>query len=131
MVFGESVNLPMRVILNTLAADRRPHSSSAEFTDLWSAGEVSETYMDEVFNSWRTRKMMRGEDVEVHSQEVPIMQRQSRINPKPQARGGAAIRQQLAEAAQQINPDNANGTNALAGDHKVKDMLNRAFNQNI
>ncbi|MEE9272615.1 MAG: DUF87 domain-containing protein [Robiginitomaculum sp.] len=55
MVFGESVNLPMRVILNTLEAERRPHSSSAEFTDLWSAGEVSPTYMNAVFENWRKR----------------------------------------------------------------------------
>ena len=57
MVFGESVNLPMRVILDTLEADRRPHSSSAEFTELWQSGDVSDAFMDEVFENWRTRSL--------------------------------------------------------------------------
>lgn len=57
MVFGESVNLPMRIVLNTLAEDRRPHSSSAAFTDLWSSGEISAQYMQGVFNSWRARTL--------------------------------------------------------------------------
>ena len=59
MVFGESVNLPMRIVLNTLREDRRPHSSSAAFTDLWSAGEISADYMTGVFNSWRSRTQMK------------------------------------------------------------------------
>ncbi len=58
MVFGESVNLPMRIVLNTLREDRRPHSSSAAFTDLWSAGEISAGYMSRVFESWRSRTQM-------------------------------------------------------------------------
>jgi DNA helicase HerA-like ATPase len=55
MVFGESVNLPMRVILSTLEAEYRPHSSSAEFTALWNDGEVSEPFMRSVFKAWRSR----------------------------------------------------------------------------
>lgn len=58
MVFGESVNLPMRVILNTLAEEYRPHSSSAEFTDLWNRPEVSDEYMDLVFDRWRARSLL-------------------------------------------------------------------------
>jgi len=58
MVFGESVNLPMRIVLNTLREDRRPHSSSAAFTDLWSSGEISSGYMARVFDSWRSRTQM-------------------------------------------------------------------------
>ncbi len=57
MVFGESVNLPMRVILNTLEEEYRPHSSSAEFTDLWSRPEVSKEFMDTVFERWRARSL--------------------------------------------------------------------------
>lgn len=59
MVFGESVNLPMRVILNTLAEEYRPHSSSASFSDLWSGEEASEEFMLKVFNQWRTRTIDR------------------------------------------------------------------------
>jgi hypothetical protein len=57
MVFGESVNLPMRIILNTLREDRRPHSSSAAFTDLWSSGEISSEFMKGVFENWRSRTL--------------------------------------------------------------------------
>ncbi len=57
MVFGESVNLPMRIVLNTLHESRRPHSSSAAFTDLWSAGEVTGDYMTKVFANWRARSL--------------------------------------------------------------------------
>ncbi|WP_083898906.1 ATP-binding protein [Robiginitomaculum antarcticum] len=55
MVFGEAVNLPMRIVLNTLHESRRPHSSSAQFTDLWNAGEVLPDYMTKVFANWRGR----------------------------------------------------------------------------
>ncbi|MGB0908271.1 MAG: ATP-binding protein [Maricaulaceae bacterium] len=55
MVFGEAVNLPMRVILNTLPEQYRPHSSSAEFTARWSQAEHSQQFLDHVFNQWRTR----------------------------------------------------------------------------
>ena len=65
MVFGESVNLPMRVILNTLAEEYRPHSSSASFSDLWSKGDLSEEFMLKVFDQWRTRTI-RKEDRSGH-----------------------------------------------------------------
>lgn len=55
MVFGEAVNLPMRIVLNTLHESLRPHSSSAAFTDLWNAGEVSGRYMNTVYANWRSR----------------------------------------------------------------------------
>jgi hypothetical protein len=59
MVFGESVNLPMRVILNTLAEEYRPHSSSASFSELWGGEEVTDEFMLKVFNQWRTRTIIR------------------------------------------------------------------------
>ena len=55
MVFGESVNLPMRVILNTLAEDYRPHSSSAKFTELWNQEIATPELMDRVYINWRAR----------------------------------------------------------------------------
>ena len=57
MVFGESVNLPMRVILNTLEEEYRPHSSSAEFTDLWNRPDVTPQFMETVFDRWRARSL--------------------------------------------------------------------------
>ncbi len=57
MVFGEAVNLPMRVILNTLAAEYRPHSSSAVFTDLWKRDTTSPAFMEDVFKRWRSRSL--------------------------------------------------------------------------
>ena len=76
MVFGEAVNLPMRIVLNTLHESRRPHSSSAAFTDLWSAGEVSSDYMDNVFKNWRNRSFEREVsigDVEASSSAAPAI----------------------------------------------------------
>ena len=61
MVFGESVNLPMRVILNTLAEEYRPHSSSAVFTDLWNRPDVSPEFMNLVFDRWRARNRLKDE----------------------------------------------------------------------
>ena len=57
MVFGESVNLPMRVILNTLAEEYRPHSSSAKFTDLWNREMATPELMELVYDRWRARSL--------------------------------------------------------------------------
>ncbi|WP_418152932.1 ATP-binding protein [Litorimonas sp. RW-G-Af-16] len=59
MVFGESVNLPMRVILNTLAAEYRPHSSSAQFTDLWNRDMATPELMAKVYERWRARSLLK------------------------------------------------------------------------
>ncbi len=57
MVFGEAVNLPMRVNLNNLPAQYRPHSSSADFTDLWQRDTTSPEFMGQVFDRWRNRSL--------------------------------------------------------------------------
>jgi len=57
MVFGEAVNMPMRVMLNTLEAEYRPHSSSAKFTDVWAQGEKTPEFMAQVFENWRKRSI--------------------------------------------------------------------------
>ncbi len=57
MVFGESVNLPMRVILDNLPAEYRPHSSSAQFTELWQRDHATPQMMEQVFNRWRARSL--------------------------------------------------------------------------
>ncbi len=55
MIFGESVNMPMRVILNTLAEEYRPHSSSAKFTQLWAEDRTTPEFMRSVYQNWRSR----------------------------------------------------------------------------
>lgn len=57
MIFGESVNMPMRVVLNTLAERYRPHSSSAKFTELWKDDLTTPEFMKSVFNNWRNRSV--------------------------------------------------------------------------
>jgi len=55
IVFGESVNLPMRVVLNHLPAELRPHSSSAKFSDQWNKADLTKTQMDMVYDNWQYR----------------------------------------------------------------------------
>lgn len=57
MIFGESVNLPMRVILNTLPEEYRPHSSSAKFTEMWNSADQTPEFMQRVFQNWRLRRI--------------------------------------------------------------------------
>ncbi len=119
MVFGESVNLPMRVILNNLVPEKRPHSSSAEFSDLWNAGEVSDGFMDEVFASWRTRSFdpMRAKTATEVQREPSVRTSQ--------------IRQET--HMQQTKLPNEHVRAPLAGPKitDVKKMLNSAFHRNI
>ncbi len=61
MVFGEAVNLPMRVLLNNLAEEYRPHSSSASFTELWSKDTATPELMRTVYRRWKQRSHA-GED---------------------------------------------------------------------
>jgi len=119
MVFGESVNLPMRVILDTLAEDRRPHSSSAEFTDLWNSGDVSPEFMASVFESWRTRTKTLPEIVPaVHQTRQPV--HQPSVNPQV----GQPPVQTMTANVGQIQGQDSRSIN-------VKKMLNRAFHSNI
>jgi len=127
MVFGESVNLPMRVVLNTLAADRRPHSSSAEFTDLWSSGDISAEYMDGVFESWRTRTM--GGKVQAAKPSTRPAQAH-----KPQQ--GSNTSAQANQLRRQHAPQPAANTGIMSGTPAervtdVKRMLNKAFHNKI
>ncbi len=55
MVFGEAVNLPMRVLLNNLAEEYRPHSSSASFTELWAQDTATPQLMEQVYKRWKAR----------------------------------------------------------------------------
>ncbi|MGB6319521.1 MAG: DUF87 domain-containing protein, partial [Litorimonas sp.] len=56
MVFGEAVNMPMRVLLNTLAEEYRPSSSSASFTQLWARDMASPQLLESVYTNWKARQ---------------------------------------------------------------------------
>jgi len=148
MVFGESVNLPMRVILNNLAAEYRPHSSSAKFTDLWKREVATPQMMNQVFARWRARSLYPdGKPAQIgHSQSGPTIQdtraalKQRVVAPRPNnpvAAGNSSPSHQQASAlaaqvrerlkakalkSTQTNPQNASN---------VKSMLNSAFHKNI
>lgn len=126
MVFGESVNLPMRVVLNTLPEQYRPHSSSAEFTDLWSDGEPDEAFMANVYENWRERQI-------ASRNPKPTIRRSS-----PQATPAQNQRAQPAESSiRKLHAGKtqipANGTNGSLKTSvgEIKNMLNTAFHNNL
>lgn len=75
MIFGESVNMPMRVILNTLGEEYRPHSSSAKFSDLWTHDIDDPAFMETVYANWRTRNIRKD------AQPAPTEQTQAQASP--------------------------------------------------
>ncbi len=152
MVFGEAVNLPMRVILNTLEEEYRPHSSSAEFTDLWNRPEVSDEFMDLVFDRWRARSLIdqpvkrpKAQD-EVTAppsirqnirsaptqspirQAVPQPQPQSRPQPQSQPQPQQAVLNATANMRQRLQGLSAQRPQSLTD---VKSVLNTAFNRDM
>lgn len=147
MVFGESVNLPMRIILNTLEEEYRPHSSSAEFTDLWNRPDVTPQFMETVFERWRARSLGKNTKQAVPTpvaasqntlQSVRHSLRQQAATAPP-AVAAQTAQQQTRQAAQ--NPVTASTSqmrqrlqsvaskpSSLAD---VKSMLNTAFNRDM
>ena len=156
MVFGESVNLPMRVILNNLAAEFRPHSSSAQFTELWQKDLATPHMMDTVFNRWRARSLnpdgksiaaiaanmgnmpgARGNGATLR-RRAPVAQPHRRAatsgslaaqaRQKLQAQAQAAQAQATAQAAKQTQ---AQPSRAVGSLNDVKNKLNSAFHRNL
>ena len=156
MVFGESVNLPMRVILNNLAAEFRPHSSSAQFTELWQKDLATPHMMDTVFNRWRARSLnpdgksiaaiaanmgnmpgARGNGSTLRPR-APVAQPHRRAatsgslaaqaRQKLQAQAKAAQDQATAQAAKQAQ---AQPSRAVGSLNDVKNKLNSAFHRNL
>lgn len=141
MVFGESVNMPMRVILNTLPEQYRPHSSSAEFTDLWAHDIADQAFMQQVFENWRTRSLNRVDSGPTPQPVQAPVQQQIR---QPQARRPER-RQQDRRHMDQAQPDMIGNLNvsrealrevlaknqppARQGIKDVKKILNTAFNR--
>lgn len=143
MVFGESVNLPMRVILNNLPAEFRPHSSSAQFTKLWQEDRVTPELMATVFERWRARSLNPGSKKTGHSDSaVPNAGQQPRAairhaqtqrapaqpphqSPTQPGTLAAQVRQKLMAQAAQA----AQHASQPAAD--VKARLNSAFHRDI
>ena len=150
MVFGESVNLPMRVILNTLEEEYRPHSSSAEFTDLWNRPDVSPEFMSTVFDRWRARSLTKTgtqnssgrlatPQAAVNSARHSLRQQAAANPPQPQrpqpmaqsvAQPGVrqAITASASQMRQHLQSAAATKPSSLSD---VKSMLNTAFNRDM
>lgn len=96
MVFGEAVNLPMRVVLNNLPEQYRPHSSSALFTELWRTDTTNSGFMGTVFDRWRARSLSPNAS-QSHQEKIAQMA----VNPKPtvQTTRDKLVRQQAAQRA--------------------------------
>lgn len=146
MVFGESVNLPMRVILDNLAAEYRPHSSSAKFTDLWKQDLATPQLMSKVFDRWRARSLYPDGKPSEPVVHVPTVQdtraalRQRTVSaPRPPAappatsRSSASAQQPNALAAQVRQRLQAKAAAAARPQPltDVKSRLNSAFHKNI
>ncbi len=146
MVFGESVNLPMRVILNTLEAEYRPHSSSAQFTDLWNRNMATPELMTLVYDRWRARSLLKDKQAappippKTTAQSVQTIRNQLRqpqkenLAKRPTAPVGNAspssgISSQMRERILAKASEKTGGKPAGLAD--VKNMLNNAFHRDI
>ena len=143
MVFGESVNLPMRIILNTLEEQYRPHSSSAEFTDLWNRPDVTPEFMTTVFERWRARSL--GKTTQQNGAAAPETAQRAvqtvRHSLRQQTAAPHVAPQQAPQQPLQkplLNPATASASQmrerlqAVASKTTgVKSMLNTAFNRDM
>ena len=140
MVFGESVNLPMRVILNTLAEEYRPHSSSAKFTELWKNDMATPELMGKVFDRWRARSFNPKDRPNTPAQaSVEAVARagfsQAPAARPPAARQHGAANQQPGDLASQVRErlkaQSSPMLKRAPGLAEVKSRLNSAFHKNI
>lgn len=144
MVFGESVNLPMRVILDNLPAEYRPHSSSAQFTELWQKDTATPELMEKVFNRWRARSLNpEGKSAETANRlpdpraalrkrmpqrpEAPRVHRATPAAPVPTQQTSALA----AQVRERLKAKAAAASAKPQSLSDVKSMLNSAFHKNI
>ena len=140
MVFGESVNLPMRVILNTLAEEYRPHSSSAKFTELWKNDMAIPALMSAVFDRWRARsfnpKDRSNSPARASVEAVP----RAGFSQVPAARPPASVQQRAANqqasdlaspVRERLKAQTASVSKRPPSLAEVKSRLNSAFHKNI
>lgn len=137
MIFGESVNMPMRVILKTLAEQYRPHSSSAKFTELWAHDLATPEFMHNVYENWRNRSIpadgTQAPSVSAPSAPAapqPQPRQRAQQTPRPNHAGG---QQSLRRVAQAGTANNQRGAAPAIPQRKqsladVKKILSGAFN---
>ncbi|GLQ23298.1 ATPase [Algimonas ampicilliniresistens] len=130
MVFGEAVNLPMRVLLNNLPEEYRPHSSSASFTKLWTHDTATPQLMHGVYESWKKRS--HASDVNLPPQ-TPHAARPHSVQTQPAPR---AVAQQRAGSPGYPAQPHTQGGQAHAQPltkgqalSDVKRLLNAAFHK--
>jgi hypothetical protein len=56
IAFGEGVPLPMRIRLNDLPRDHRPHSDSAKFSEAWQSDCGDAELLEEGIRCWREQR---------------------------------------------------------------------------
>lgn len=140
MVFGESVNLPMRVILNNLPAEYRPHSSSAQFTDLWKRDVATPELMSQVFERWRARSLNpSGAQKNATPQVATIQQTRAALRKRTPTKPASApafspqtpVSDLAAQVRERLQAKAAAAQSRPNSVSDVKSMLNSAFHKNI
>ena len=48
--------MPLRIMFDPLAEDKRPRSSSAKFTESWNEDKVEADFLQDVVARWRRQK---------------------------------------------------------------------------
>lgn len=56
IAIGEGVPVPLRIMFDPLADDKRPRSSSAKFTQSWSEDNVPAEFLQDVVARWRRQR---------------------------------------------------------------------------
>ncbi len=56
IISGEGVPIPMRVLIDTLEADKRPASDDAVFSDKWAHDHADASLLEETVRRWRTER---------------------------------------------------------------------------
>jgi len=133
MIFGESVNMPMRVVLNTLAQEYRPHSSSAKFTELWAKDQTSPEFMQRVYHNWRTRTVTKNQGGGASSQPATQQPVPKQPLPRQAVQQGQDLRR-VAQNSQNRPLRRPTAPNPVGAPPRkqslaeVKKILNGAFN---
>ncbi|RKQ71410.1 hypothetical protein DES40_0727 [Litorimonas taeanensis] len=123
MVFGEAVNLPMRVLLNRLPEAYLPHSSSAVFTDLWKRDTTTPAFMQTVFERWRNRSL------ETRKTNVVGFENVSPQSNSPAQNQSHSPAKGITPIMRQRILERSAPKSQTLGD--VKSMINSAFNRDI
>jgi len=56
IIVGDGVTIPMRMRFDDLAAERRPASDTAIFSQSWHSGDADMGFIDEIVERWRLQK---------------------------------------------------------------------------